>query len=54
MPKKYNLKINIELKNVFEEYYKEHPELGFRSLSEYLNKVLRDKAMEILESKKNK
>ena len=55
MPKKkYDLKINYELFKVFKDYLEEHPELGFRSVSEYLNSVIRERAVQILNSKKNK
>ena len=52
MKKKYDLKINYELKEVFEDYIKKHPELGYRSVSEYLNEILREKAKEILKEGK--
>lgn len=49
--KKYNLKINYELYNVFEKYLDDHIELGYRSVSEFLNEIIRDKAKEILKDK---
>ena len=52
MPKKYNLKINWELYKVYDDYLKEHLELGNRSVSELLNDVIRQKAKEILEDEK--
>ena len=54
MVKKYNLKINYELKQGFEDYIKDHPEFGYRSISECLNEIIRDKAKEILKEKKEK
>ena len=54
MPKKkYDLKINYELFEVFKAYLKEHPELGYRSVSELLNSILREKAVQFLNSKKD-
>ena len=50
--KKYNLKINYELYEVFENYVNEHLELGYRSVSEFLNEVIREKVKEILEKEK--
>lgn len=50
--KKYNLKINYELYEVFDNYINEHIELGYRSVSEYLNELIRNKAKEILNQKK--
>ncbi|MEJ2251454.1 MAG: hypothetical protein P8Y97_17595 [Candidatus Lokiarchaeota archaeon] len=38
--KKYNLKINYELYEVFDNYINEHIELGYRSVSEYLNELI--------------
>lgn len=48
-PKKYGLKINYELFEVFKKYLHNHPELGYRSIAEFLNEILRNKAKEILE-----
>ena len=50
--KKYNIKINYELYEVFQDYINEHLELGYRSVSEFLNEVIRDKARELLKDKK--
>ena len=52
--KKYDLKINYALFEVFKDYLNENPQLGFRSVSEYLNSVIREKAIQILNSKKDK
>ncbi len=52
--KKYDLKINYALYEVFRDYLNENPQLGFRSVSEFLNSILRKKAIEILNSKKDK
>ena len=49
--KKYGLKINYELFEVFQKYLYNHPELGYRSTAEFLNEILRNKAKEILENK---
>ena len=49
--KKYGLKINYELYEVFQEYIDNHLELGYRSVAEFLNEVIRDKAKEILKEK---
>ena len=46
--KKYNLKINYDLYKVFDDYLKEHIELGYRSVSELLNDIIRQKAKKIL------
>lgn len=46
--KKYNLKINYDLYKVFENYFNEHSELGYRSVSEFLNEILRNKAKKLL------
>jgi len=32
------------------EYLNNHPELGYRSIAEFLNKILRNKAKEILDN----
>lgn len=53
-PKKYGLKINYELFEVFKKYLNNHPELGYRSTAEFLNEILRDKAKEIIEEKLEK
>jgi len=50
--KKYGLKLNYELYEVFRNYLNKHPELGYRSVSEFLNEIIRDKAKEILQSEK--
>jgi len=49
-PKKYGLKINYELFEVFKKYLNNHPELGYRSIAEFLNEVLRNKAKEIIDN----
>lgn len=49
-PKKYGLKINYELYEVFKKYLNNHPELGYRSIAEFLNEILRNKAKEIIET----
>lgn len=55
MPKKkYDLKINYELFEVFRDYLNENPQLGFRSVSEFLNSILRQRAIQILNFKKDK
>ena len=46
------LKINYELYKVFRNYLDNHIELGYRSVSEFLNEIIRDKAKEILQSEK--
>lgn len=46
------LKINYELYEVFRNYLDNHIELGYRSVSEFLNKIIRDKAKDILQSEK--
>ena len=51
-PKKYGLKINYELFEVFKKYLNKHPELGYRSIAEFLNEILRNKAKEILDTEK--
>ena len=48
--KKYNLKINYELYKIFEDYLNNHVELGYRSVSEFLNDILRQKAKKILKT----
>lgn len=48
--KKYDLKINYKLFEVFKRYLDKHPELGYRSVSEFLNEIVRDKAKELLKS----
>jgi len=48
--KKYDLKINYKLFEVFKKYLDKHPELGYRSVSEFLNEIIRDKAKELLKS----
>ena len=54
-PKKYGLKINYGLFEVFKKYLNNHPELGYRSVAEFLNEILRNKAKEIIDNeKKNK
>lgn len=35
---------------VFKRYLHNHPELGYRSIAEFLNEILRDKAKEILDN----
>ncbi len=52
--KKYDLKINYELFEVFKDYLNDNPQLGYRSVSELLNSILREKAIQILNSEKNK
>ncbi len=55
MPKKkYDLKINYELFEVFRDYLNDNPKLGYRSVSEFLNSILRQRAVQILDSKKDK
>ena len=49
-PKKYDLKINYELFEVFRKYLNKHPELGYRSVAELLNEIIRDRAKEILDA----
>lgn len=49
-PKKYGLKINYELFEVFKKYLDDNPKLGYRSIAEFLNEVLRNKAKEILDN----
>lgn len=49
-PKKYGLKINYELYEVYRDYLNKHPELGYRSVAEFLNEVIRNKARDLLES----
>jgi len=51
-PKKYGLKINYELYEVFKKYFDNHLELGYRSVAEFLNEILRNKAKEILDAEK--
>ena len=50
--KKYGLKINYELFEVFKKYLYNHPELGYRSTAEFLNEILRNKAKEIIDTEK--
>lgn len=52
--KKYDLKINYKLFEVFKKYLDENPQLGYRSVSEFLNNILRQEAVKILDSKKDK
>lgn len=52
--KKYGLKIQYEMFEVFQKYINENPKLGYRSVSEFLNELIRTKAKEILESEENK
>jgi len=54
MSKKYDLKINYALKEVFQRHLDAHPELGYRSVSEFLNEVIRNKAREILNPRTTK
>lgn len=49
-PRKYGLKINYALFEIFREYLKNHPELGYRSTAEFLNEILRNKAKEIIDN----
>lgn len=53
-PKKYGLKINYELFEVFKKYLNDHPQLGYRSTAEFLNEILRNKAKEILDTENKK
>ncbi|MBA7507178.1 hypothetical protein ES706_05894 [subsurface metagenome] len=46
------LKINYELYEVFRNYLDNHIELSYRSISEFLNEIIRDKAKDILQSEK--
>ncbi len=52
--KKYDLKINYELFEVFQKYINDNPQLGYRSVSEMLNELIRNKAKEILDSNATK
>ncbi len=52
--KKYDLKINYELFEVFKDYFDDNPQLGYHSVSELLNSILRERAVQILNSKKSK
>ena len=49
-PKKYGLKINYELFEVFKKYLDNNPKLGYRSPAEFLNEILRNKAKEIIDN----
>lgn len=49
--KKYGLKINYELYEVFEGYMNKHPELGYRSVAEFLIELIRNKAKKILKDR---
>lgn len=53
-PKKYDLKIPYEFYEVLQEYLNENPKLAYRSVSDYIIKLIRDKVTEILESKEKK
>ena len=35
---------------VFKKYLDNHPELGYRSIAEFLNEILRNKAKEIIDN----
>ncbi len=54
LKKKYDLKINYALFEVFRDYLNDNPQLGYRSVSEFLNSILRQRAVQILDSKKTK
>lgn len=45
---KYTLKIGKSLANVFQQFIREHPELGYRSVSEYLIELIRSEAKSVL------
>jgi len=47
--KKYDLKIPRELFELFKEYIETHKELGYSTVSQYLNELIRQKAHKILE-----
>lgn len=48
--KKYGLKISKEMADIIQKYINKHPELGYRSISEFLNELIRDKVKKILDS----
>ncbi len=45
---KYTLKISKALANVFQKFIEDHPELGYRSVSEFLIELIRAEAKGIL------
>ncbi len=50
--KKYTLKISKEMAGIIQDYINSHLELGYRSVSEYITELIRNKVKEILDSKK--
>ena len=47
MVNKYTLKIPQELADHFQNFIDEHPELGYKYVSQYCLQILRDKAAEL-------
>ena len=57
MSDKYTLKVPKELKELFQQYIDQNPELGFRKVSHLLLHIIQEKAIEIkseLEKKSKK
>lgn len=50
-PKKYDLKIPYEFYEVIQDYLNENPKLAYRSVSEFIHDLIRDKVRELLDSK---
>jgi len=50
---KYTLKIPLALKDVIQQFIDEHPEMGYRSVSEYLNELVRNEVKRILQQANN-
>ena len=48
--KKYDLEVPRELFELFKEYIETHKELGYSTVSQYLNELIRQKAHKILEN----
>jgi len=45
----YNMKIPRGIADLFESYIEKHPELGYRTISQFIIEVLRVKAKEIID-----
>lgn len=45
--KKYTLKISKEMADIIQRYIDRHPELGYRSVSEYITELIRTNVKEI-------
>ena len=46
----YNMKIPRELADLFQEYIENHPQLGYRTISQYILHILQDEAKKIISS----